>query len=49
MIDSDGLAGAAPVIVTSNVTLSDVTGPLDFAFGDYKVLPETPPAVSRRT
>ncbi|MFY9571227.1 MAG: hypothetical protein WAV20_07520, partial [Blastocatellia bacterium] len=43
MIDSDGLAGSPVISVTSNVTFTDVTGPLDFSFGDYKVLPETPP------
>src|SRR5687767_11372136 len=46
MIDSDGLAGSSVISVTSNVTLSNVTGPLDFTFGDYKVLPETAPATS---
>ncbi|HKG45457.1 MAG TPA: lamin tail domain-containing protein [Pyrinomonadaceae bacterium] len=46
MIDSDGLVGSTVVSVTSNVTLSNVTGPLDFAFGDYKVLPETTPSKS---
>lgn len=46
MIDSDGLAGSTVVSVTSNVTISNVTGPLDFSFGDYKVLPETAPTTS---
>ena len=46
MIDSDGLAGSTPVRVTSNVTISNITGPLDFTFGDYKVLPETAPSTS---
>ncbi|HVF22644.1 MAG TPA: lamin tail domain-containing protein, partial [Pyrinomonadaceae bacterium] len=46
MIDSDGLAGSSVFSVTSNVTISNVTGPLDFSFGDYKVLPETTPARS---
>ena len=46
MIDSDGLAGATAISVTSNVTLSNVTGPLDFTFGDYKIDPETPPTHS---
>ncbi|HSB12514.1 MAG TPA: hypothetical protein VLM38_23700, partial [Blastocatellia bacterium] len=46
MIDSDGLAGSSVIAVTSNVTFSNVTGPLDFTFSDYKVLPETPPATS---
>jgi hypothetical protein len=32
--------------VTSNVTLSGITGPLDFTFNDYKVLPETTPSTS---
>jgi len=46
MIDSDGLAGSSAISVTSNVTFSNVTGPLDFTFGDYKVLPETPPGTT---
>lgn len=46
MIDSDGLAGASAISVTSNVTFSSVTGPLDFTFGDYKILPETPPTTT---
>ena len=46
VIDSDGLAGAAPISVTSNVTLSNVTGPLDFTFDAYKIDPETPPSHS---
>jgi uncharacterized protein len=46
MIDSDGLAGATPISVTTNVTLSNITGPLDFTFGDYKIDPETPPTQS---
>ena len=46
MVDSDGLAGSTVFSVTSNVTISNVTGPLDFTFGDYKVLPETTPTRS---
>lgn len=46
MIDSDGLVGSTVFSVTSNVTISNVTGPLDFTFGDYKVLPETTPGTS---
>jgi predicted extracellular nuclease len=46
MIDSDGLAGASVIATTSNVTFSNVTGPLDFTFSAYKVLPETPPTTS---
>jgi uncharacterized protein len=44
MIDSDGLVGASVISVTSNVTFTNVTGPLDFTFSDYKICPETPPA-----
>jgi hypothetical protein len=43
LVDTEGLAGAAVLPVTSNVVLSDVTGPLDFTFGAYKILPEAPP------
>ena len=46
MIDSDGLVGSTVVSVTSNVTLTNITGPLDFSFGDYKVLPETAPGTT---
>lgn len=43
MIDSEGLAGAPFLNVTSNTTILGVTGPLDYAFGDYKILPESVP------
>ena len=46
VIDSDGLTGSTVFSVTSNVTISNVTGPLDFTFGDYKVLPEATPSAS---
>jgi hypothetical protein len=46
MIDSDGLAGSTVFSVTSNVTISNVTGPLDFTFGDYKIDPESTPTRS---
>jgi uncharacterized protein len=53
MVDSEGQIGATPLVVTSGVTLgdgagplNDVTGPLDFTFGDYKILPDAPPAVT---
>jgi hypothetical protein len=45
-IDSEGLLGSSILFVTSNVTLSNVTGPLDFTFSNYKVLPETPPGTT---
>ncbi|HXQ74423.1 MAG TPA: Ig-like domain-containing protein, partial [Pyrinomonadaceae bacterium] len=44
MIDSDGLAGSTVFSVTSNVTITNVTGPLDFTFDDYKIDPETTPS-----
>ncbi|MGH9754252.1 MAG: lamin tail domain-containing protein [Blastocatellia bacterium] len=46
MVDSDGQLGATALAATSGVTLTNVTGPLDFTFGDYKLLPDAPPAVS---
>ena len=46
VIDTDGLLGSTRLYVTSNVTLSGVTGPLDYTFGAYKVLPEATPTAS---
>jgi len=46
MIDSDGRLGSTPVSVTTGVTFTGVAGPLDFTFGDYKVIPESAPVVS---
>lgn len=46
MIDSDALVGSTRITVTSNVTISNVTGPLDFTFNDYKIAPETTPSTS---
>jgi predicted extracellular nuclease len=46
MVDTDGLIGSTRLNVTSNVTISGVTGPLDFSFDDYKVLPQTTPTTS---
>jgi predicted extracellular nuclease len=45
MVDTDAL-GLAPLAVTSHVMLADVGGPLDFAFGRYKIAVETTPAAS---
>ena len=46
MVDSDGQAGATSIAVTTGVTVTNVTGPLDFTFDDYKVLPDTPPSTT---
>ena len=46
VIDTDGLLNTPPLYVTSKVTLSGVTGPLDFSFGEYKILPATTPVAS---
>jgi uncharacterized repeat protein (TIGR01451 family) len=46
VIDSDGLAGATPIAVTSHVVFGAVTGPLDFSFGAYKLLPEAAPSTT---
>jgi uncharacterized protein len=46
MVDTDGQIGKTALVVTSGVTLTGVTGPLDFTFGDYKVLPDETPAVT---
>jgi len=46
MVDADGLAGSTLISVTSNVVISNVTGPLDFTFSNYKILPQTAPTVT---
>ncbi|HYP25593.1 MAG TPA: Ig-like domain-containing protein [Blastocatellia bacterium] len=46
MVDTDGLAGSTRLEVTSLVTLANVTGPLDFTFSNYKILPESTPIAS---
>ncbi len=46
MVDTDGLIGSTRLNVTSNVTLTNITGPLDFSFSDYKVLPQATPTAS---
>jgi predicted extracellular nuclease len=46
MVDGDGLVGVPFLSVTSNVTITGVTGPLDFAFSNYKLLPEASPSVT---
>jgi predicted extracellular nuclease len=44
-IDTNGRAGSPNVPYTSNVTLS-VTGPLDYAFGEYRLVAEADPSAS---
>ena len=46
VLDTDGLLGSTRLYLTSNVTISGVTGPLDYTFGAFKLLPETTPSVS---
>jgi predicted extracellular nuclease len=47
-VDSDGLTGAAAIEVTTGAIVTNVTGPLDYAFRTYTILadPATPPSVS---
>ncbi len=42
MVDTNGRAGSPLVGYTSNVVFSNVAGPLDFAFGQYRLIPEAP-------
>ena len=46
VVDTDALAGATPLAVTSKVTLGNVTGPLDYTFGEYKIAPDVTPVAS---
>ena len=45
VIDTEGLVGMPVVSVTSHVAIGNVTGPLDFSFGAYKILPALPLSV----
>jgi predicted extracellular nuclease len=47
-VDSDGLIGATALEVTSGAVVTNLTGPLDYAFRTYTILPDpgTPPSVS---
>jgi len=47
-VDSDGLVGATQLEVTSGAIVTNLTGPLDYAFRTYTILPDvgTPPSVS---
>jgi hypothetical protein len=47
-VDSDGQIGATPLDVTSGAVVTGLTGPLDYSFRTYTILPDpaTPPAVS---
>jgi uncharacterized protein len=47
-VDSDALAGAAAINVTTGAVVTGLVGPLDYAFRSYTVLPEpaTPPTVT---
>jgi predicted extracellular nuclease len=40
-VDTNGRAGAAINGYTSNVTFTNIAGPLDFAFSRYRLIPET--------
>src|SRR5439155_13714695 len=47
-VDSDGQPGGTALEVTSGALVSNLTGPLDFSFRAWTILPDpaTPPAVS---
>ena len=45
-IDTNGRAGAPLQAFTSNVTLTNVVGALDFAFGEYRLVIESTPTAS---
>ncbi len=45
-VDSDGQVGAPVLTVTSNVTINNITGVLDFSAAFYTLLPDASPAPS---
>jgi predicted extracellular nuclease len=48
-VDSNGLVGQATVEVTTGATVSNLTGPLDFSFRYYTILPDSTPVISGNT
>jgi uncharacterized protein len=40
-VDSDGQPGTSPINVSAGTTVSNVTGPLDYQFRTYTILPDT--------
>ncbi|HEX8458036.1 MAG TPA: lamin tail domain-containing protein [Pyrinomonadaceae bacterium] len=45
-LDTNGRAGAPNAPYTSKVVFTNVAGPLDYAFGEYRLIPESGPANS---
>ncbi|HEX7314874.1 MAG TPA: hypothetical protein VF297_13185 [Pyrinomonadaceae bacterium] len=46
VVDTNGRAGAANVGYTSNVTFTNVAGPLDYSFGRYRLVADANPSAS---
>jgi predicted extracellular nuclease len=46
LLDTNGRAGASLNPYTSNVVFTNVSGPLDFAFGQYRLVNDSAPAAS---
>ncbi len=46
LVDTNGRAGAPNNPYTSNVTFTDPAGPLDYAFGAYRMIPGSVPTAS---
>jgi predicted extracellular nuclease len=43
-VDSDGQVGGVVIDVTTGALVTNLTGPLDYAFRTYTILPDPPPA-----
>jgi predicted extracellular nuclease len=46
LVDTNDRAGSTGETMTSNVVLTGVAGPLDYAFGSYRLIAEAPPTRS---
>ncbi|MGH9941873.1 MAG: Calx-beta domain-containing protein [Pyrinomonadaceae bacterium] len=46
VVDSNGRLGSTGLTVTSNVNLTNISGVLDFNFGQYRLVPAAAPTVS---
>ena len=46
LVDTNGRAGSTLNAYTSLVVFSNIAGPLDFSFGEYRLIPDATPAAS---
>ncbi len=46
LVDTNGRRGSTGLVLTSFVTITDISGSLDFSFDEYRLIPDAQPSVS---